>query len=122
MDENVSSYLEQEFRALDSDQVDWLLGIASKLAAMEDDPNLRNLSIEHKSLLNIASHQILRLTSMTLAGFQLYSSWHAIAIRLHDEILLAVEESILGYSNIEDFQFSTLPTTIEQIEVINNEL
>jgi hypothetical protein len=119
MDENVSSYLEQEFRPLDSDQVDWLLNIASKLVAMEDDPNL---SIEHKSLLNIASHQIVRLTSMTLAGFQLYSSWHAIATRLHNEILLAVEESILGYSNIEDFQFSTLPTTIEQIEVIDNEL
>jgi hypothetical protein len=114
-DANIDSYFEQEFRPLDEVQVQWLLEVAHKVSGMSDN---EALSLADRSLMDVAAHQLIRLTSMTLAGFELYSTWHKIARLLHEEILIAIENSVLNKSNVDLSDFPTITQLIEELTVL----
>jgi hypothetical protein len=114
MDENLNSYLEQEFMPLDENQVKWLLEIASKV---KDLSSSDALTLNERSLLDVVSHQLIRLTSMTLAGFELYSMWNSLAKLLHQEILIAIENSTLNAAQLNLSQFPTVAQMVSAVEV-----
>jgi hypothetical protein len=113
MEEDLNSYIEQEFRPLDEAQVEWLLDIATKVRDMAGNTNL---TFEERNLMDVVAHQLVRLMSMTLAGFELYSLWNKIARLLRDEILAALEDVILNDAKFDLSQFPTVS------EMFNNEV
>jgi hypothetical protein len=117
--DNIDSYAEQQFYPLDEAQTQWLVDVASKVRHLSLN---ESLTLDEQSLLDVAAHQIVRLTSMTIAGFELFSLWNILAKELEQQMISGIHNAINDGLIIDVTTFPSIEKMIEQIKAENNEL
>lgn len=88
MTENLEDYVSEEFLPPDQAQIEWLLNLSQFLRQYEGD---QRFTFDEQNVMSLCSRQIVRLLSMTMAGFHLYTEWREIAFNLKSEI-----ENVVG--------------------------
>ena len=74
--------VEDEFKPLDEGRIEFLIGLASDIKDIAERSSLTDID---KQIIELASHQMMVMTSMTLAGFDLYDQHMHHAVNLYDE-------------------------------------
>ena len=106
---------EEEFRPLDDDSVDVLMQISEKLLSFKGKSGF---SDEDNNTLDIASHQIRRLTAMTIGGFALYVQTFEHAEALSEEV-----ERLMALCNAADVdQFQSWSIANEAFKVFKKDI
>ena len=94
MTDDVEDFESEEFLPPDEDQIEWLIGLSQQLKLLSDD---YRFTFNERSMLGVSSRQIVRLLSMTMAGFHLYANWRELALMLKFEI-----ENVLDNHHLHD--------------------
>jgi len=115
-DDAVAAMMNEMFRPVDEESLDYLHQIINALEAMNDDPaNL--LTRQDRETLLAAASNILLLSSKALAGYALYSEFRSAGINMHDEYLMnrltvSLEDPELG-KRLPDTAILAFETLIE---------
>ena len=105
MGDNIEDYALEEFLPPDESQIEWLVDLATNLLTLSND---ERLSFDERNVLSVSSRQILRLLSMCLAGFHLYSQWRSAALALIDEITKVLSNKDLCGEMLDRSYFPSL--------------
>lgn len=73
---------EDEFKPLDEQRIEFIVGLATDIKDIAQHSNLGDIE---KQIIELASHQMLVMVSMTLAGYDLYTQHIHHAIDLYEE-------------------------------------
>lgn len=118
MKDNIDDYSTEEFLPPDDDQIEWLVGLATQLKRWSVE---ERFTFDERNVLNLCSRQIIRLLSMSMAGFNLYAEWREAASRLESEVLAALdsqdtEQKSLNISHFPTLSFIKLELLAEEVD------
>lgn len=71
---------EDEFKPFDDDRVEFISGLVADVQAIQQSDNLTE---REKDILGVAAHNMLVMLSMTLAGYELYTTFRQHAADLY---------------------------------------
>jgi len=74
--------VEDEFKPLDEERIKFIVGLACDIKDIAARSSLTDID---KQIIELASHQMMVMTSMTLAGYDLYAQHMHHAMNLYDE-------------------------------------
>lgn len=114
--------MEDEFKPLDEERIEFVVGLAIDIKEIADRAEC--LTDIEKQIIRLASHQMMVMTSMTLAGYDLYSSHmqHADALYSDAATMMKIIQTraphVLNELNLT--AMDNWQSYLKTVEIVNN--